>query len=56
MKKKNTFTCARCKKTYVKAWTDQEAMDEAKNVWNDELGEDLDVVCDDCYKEFEDLT
>jgi hypothetical protein len=44
-----TFTCAMCGKTYDKEWTDEEAMAEAEGIFGDQLGDDPDVVCDDCF-------
>ena len=45
-----TYTCARCEKTYEKTWTDEEAMKETKENFGEDIEiEDCSVVCDDCY-------
>ncbi len=46
---KNEFTCAHCHKTYPKAWSDEEALKEYGENFNNAETE-LAVVCDDCYK------
>ena len=49
---KNQYKCAHCKGVFTKGWSDEEAKQEATEVfgkspddWNDEPM----VVCDDCY-------
>lgn len=44
-----TFTCAVCDGTFEKEWTDEEAMAEATGIFGDQLGDDPEVVCDDCF-------
>lgn len=43
------YTCSGCHKTFTTAWSDEEAMQESKEVWGEYSKEDLAVVCDDCY-------
>lgn len=49
----DTFTCANCKDTFGKGWSDEEAQAEyAENFTESAIrGVEIDVVCDDCYKE-----
>ncbi len=50
--KKNEFQCEECKGIFVKAWTDKEAREEAKQ-WGDELKKQGEAtICEDCYKKF----
>lgn len=53
--KKNEFQCNNCKGIFNKAWTDEQAMEEADMVWG-ELGEDPAIICDDCFKELYEFT
>lgn len=47
----NTYTCARCGKTYEKEWSDEEALKETKvNFGVKYEKHECDVICDDCYK------
>lgn len=46
----SNFTCAVCGETFEKLRTDEEAMAEAKEKFGDDLGDDLLVVCDDCFR------
>jgi hypothetical protein len=47
------FTCDKCNEAFYKGWSDEEAMKEFEeapwNVPDDEIG----VICDDCFKEFQ---
>lgn len=47
--KGRTYTCANCGETHTSEWTEEEARAEAATIFGDE--QDMDVVCDDCYKE-----
>jgi hypothetical protein len=46
----NEFTCTMCRETFDKAWTDDEAWAEARQLWTaEEIARGTDVVCDDCF-------
>lgn len=50
---KEEFICDNCKGTFIKAWSEEEALKEAK-----ENGFDANtcvMVCDDCYKKIMEL-
>jgi len=47
----NTYTCAMCKRTFNKGWTESEAEKELANNFPGFETDDCDLVCDDCYKE-----
>jgi hypothetical protein len=47
----DTFTCDGCGGTFPKAWTDEEAEAEAREVWG-AMPEDASVICDDCFHGF----
>ena len=50
--KKNEYKCCNCKGIFTKGWTDEEALEEYKEAYNDkELKRPMAVVCDDCYNE-----
>lgn len=44
------FTCARCGKTYPKAWSEEEAMAELAELFPGVAVEECAVVCDDCHR------
>jgi hypothetical protein len=44
------FTCAVCRETFDKGWTDEEAAAELGEVFPGFEPDDCGVVCDDCYK------
>lgn len=48
----NLFTCARCGQTYVKAVSDEEALQESEELFGNYDDNDLCVVCDECFNEF----
>ncbi len=45
------FTCALCKQTFPKGWTDDEAMAEFKENFPRTPPEFATQVCDGCYQE-----
>ena len=47
---KDKYTCAVCKNTYEKGWSDQEQEKEMKEIWGDIPKEDRAIICDDCFK------
>lgn len=49
----NDFTCEKCHQTFNKGWTEEEAEKEFSSApWNVE-GDDRALICDDCFKEFQ---
>ena len=46
----DTYTCSLCGEVFEKGWTDEEAMEESSKQWGDQPPEELEVVCDDCYR------
>lgn len=49
----NEFTCAKCKETFHKGWSDEDAEKEFVNApWNIP-GDSQGLVCDDCFIEFQ---
>ena len=47
------FTCARCKRTFPKAWSDDEAKAEARELFGYDVPKDqVEELCDECYGEF----
>lgn len=49
---KRTFTCDQCGGTFPRAWSDDEATAEARDVFgrDPETDPTMAVVCDDCYQ------
>lgn len=45
----DTFKCSRCKETFKKGWTDEEAEAELKENFPGYEIEDCDVLCEDCF-------
>ena len=47
------FTCGRCRGTFGKGRSDEEALAEARSTWTPEAaaGEPV-ILCDPCYQEF----
>ena len=52
----NTFKCAICRQTFRKTRSDQEALVETRRHFGEVPPEDLEVVCDDCYREIDPAT
>jgi DNA-directed RNA polymerase subunit RPC12/RpoP len=46
----NTYTCAACSGVFDKGWSDEEALAEKEENWGDMSMDDMEVVCDDCYR------
>ena len=46
--KENEFKCASCNEVFEKVWSDEEAMEESRILWEDNLPKA--VICDDCFK------
>ena len=50
--KENEYQCAMCKEVYEKGWSDEEATDEAKENFGDDVPDnEFEVICDHCYKQ-----
>jgi len=46
------FTCDRCNETFNRGWTEEEAKKEFDTApWNIP-GEDIGILCDDCFEGF----
>lgn len=48
--KENEYRCALCHQVYIKAWSDEEAMQETQGYWPGMTQEECGVVCDDCWQ------
>ena len=51
--KTNEYKCAMCGNVYKKSWTDEEAKEEAKEIFGkhpDDWKDEQAVICDDCFK------
>lgn len=49
--KQNEYRCKMCLNVYEKEWSDEEALNESKEIFGgDPTVENSDVVCDDCWK------
>lgn len=50
--KDEEFTCEHCGRTFLKAWTEEEAMKELKANFGDRewKRDELCILCDDCYQ------
>lgn len=44
------YTCACCKETFLKDWSDEEAEAECEKLFPGYNRENQVVVCDDCYQ------
>lgn len=51
MLKENEFQCAMCREVFDKGWTEEEAEEEMRDLWGDDITkEDCGIVCDDCFR------
>ena len=48
----DTFTCEMCGNTFEKGWTDEEAQDEARQIFGEIPPEEQALTCDDCWRRF----
>jgi DNA-directed RNA polymerase subunit RPC12/RpoP len=48
--KDNEYKCASCGEIFEKGWSDEESMEETKKNFGDVPENELEVICDDCYK------
>src|SRR6266567_841058 len=46
-----TYTCAQCDQTFIKGWSDGEAIAELKSSYPGFDIDDCKMICDDCYKQ-----
>ncbi len=44
------YTCAICGGIFEKARTDEEALEESRQIFGDIPKEEMEIVCDDCYE------
>lgn len=48
-----SFACGRCKGTFEKTRSDEEALAEAESLWTPEtMAQEQAVICDPCFREF----
>jgi hypothetical protein len=54
LKTGDEYTCASCGETLITTWDDDDALDEADELFPDEMrsGEPTEVICDTCHAEF----
>jgi hypothetical protein len=50
---RDTFKCDHCGETFDKAWSDEEALAESKELWGELPPEAQSVICDECFKDFQ---
>ncbi len=43
------FICACCNETFPQEWTDEEALEEKKELFGDMPLEEMEKVCDECF-------
>ena len=46
--KRNEYKCDACGEINIKGWTDEEAEQEAKDIWGNI--ENRAIICDDCFQ------
>jgi hypothetical protein len=47
----SAHVCARCGEAFVSLWPDEEALAESEANFGEHPKEELEIVCDDCWKE-----
>ncbi len=47
--KPNEYKCNSCQNIYEKGWTDEEAENEAKEIWGEIQQVEMAIICDDCF-------
>ena len=47
----NQYQCAQCGGIFEKGWTDEEAKSEAEQKFPSIKPDEMEMVCDPCYKE-----
>ena len=48
----NTYECYECHGVFEKGWSDEEATKEQKENWGNAPDNEMEILCDACYKEF----
>ena len=48
----NTYECHECHVVFEKGWSDEEAARESIANWGAIPNDEIEILCDDCYKEF----
>lgn len=48
----DTYHCQGCHQTFLKAWSDEEALAEAAQNFPALTADDIVVLCEDCHREF----
>ena len=48
--KKNEYKCDMCKDIFKETWSNEEALEEMKDIFGTVPEEERAIVCDDCYK------
>jgi hypothetical protein len=51
---KRTFVCCHCRHQFdiSEDWSDELAKAEYERIWGKDMGEDKDILCDECNKMF----
>ena len=49
----NDFTCDKCGESFIKGWSSEEARKEFDNAPYNIPGDEIAVICDDCFNEFQ---
>ena len=49
MNQRDKFTCALCKLSFIPQWTEEEALQEKKDNFDDMPLEEMKILCTDCY-------
>ena len=47
--KANEYICEICGNTYKKGWSNEEAEQEANDIWGEIPLEEKAIICDDCF-------
>jgi|GEM_PF-6420320 len=48
----DTYTCYACGGVFKKGWSDEEATAEREQDFPNHTDEEMELVCDDCYKKY----
>ena len=52
--KENEYQCEICMGIFEKGWSDEEAKQEALDIWGEIPNEERGLVCDECFKKITD--
>ena len=47
--KQNTYQCELCKGVFEKGRTDEEALEESRDIWGEISQKDRVLICEDCH-------